>query len=136
DKVTVVLKDGREFPGKVTRAEQNDIAVVKIDATNLPTLPFADSSKVRPGQFAMAIGAPFGLENTVTIGHVSALNRQNEITDPLSGTDRIYPELIQTDASINMGNSGGPLIDVDGEVIGINSSIVSPNGSGIGLGFA
>ncbi|HWA84339.1 MAG TPA: trypsin-like peptidase domain-containing protein [Fimbriimonadaceae bacterium] len=136
DKVTVVLKDGREFPGKVTRAEQSDIAVVKIDADNLPTLPFADSSKVRPGEFAMAIGAPFGLENTVTIGHVSALNRQNAIRDPMTGLDRFYPELIQTDASINMGNSGGPLINVDGQVIGINSSIVSPNGNGIGLGFA
>lgn len=136
DKVTVVLKDGREFPGKVTRAEQSDIAIVKIDASGLPSLPFADSSKVRPGEFAMAIGAPFGLENTVTIGHVSALNRQNAIRDPMTGLDRFYPELIQTDASINMGNSGGPLINVDGEVIGINSSIVSPNGNGIGLGFA
>jgi len=138
DKVTVVLRDGREFPGKVTRAQLNDIAVVKIDANNLPTLPFADSSKVRPGEFAMAIGAPLGLDNSVTIGHVSALNRQNEIQDPMSGKVRFYPELIQTDAAINMGNSGGPLINVDGEVIGINSSIVSPNanGGGIGLGFA
>lgn len=136
DKVTVVLKDGREFPGKVTRAMESDIAVVKIEATNLPTLPFGDSSKVKPGQFAMAIGAPFGLENTVTIGHVSALGRQNAIPDPISGEQRFYPELIQTDASINMGNSGGPLINTDGEVIGINSSIVSPNGGGIGLGFA
>lgn len=136
DNVTVVLKDGRELPGKVTRAEESDIAVVKIEAKELPTLPFADSSKVKPGQFAMAIGAPYGLENTVTIGHVSALNRQNGITDPMTGKTRFYPELIQTDASINMGNSGGPLINTNGEVIGINSSIVSPTGSGIGLGFA
>lgn len=136
DKVTVVLKDGREFPGKVTRAKESDIAIVKIEANNLPTLPFADSSKVKPGQFAMAIGAPFGLENTVTIGHISALNRQNAIPDPMTGEERFYPELIQTDAAINMGNSGGPLINTDGEVIGINSSIVSPNGGGIGLGFA
>lgn len=139
DKVTVVLRDGREFPGKVTRAEENDIAIVKIDADNLPTLPFADSSKIRPGEFAMAIGAPYGLENSVTIGHVSALNRQNQIPDPLTGKYRVYPELIQTDAAINMGNSGGPLIDVDGEVIGINSSIISPpggGGGGVGLGFS
>jgi serine protease Do len=136
DKVTVVLKDGREFPGKVTRAEDNDIAVVKIEAKDLPTLPFADSSKVRPGQYAMAIGAPFGWQNSVTIGHISALNRQNAIPDPITGKDRFYPELLQTDASINMGNSGGPLINVDGEVVGINSSIVSPNGNGIGIGFA
>lgn len=136
DKVTVVLKDGREFPGKVTRAEESDIAVVKIEAKDLPTLPFADSTKVRTGQFAMAIGAPLGLVNSVTIGHVSALNRQNMIADPMTGKTRFYPELIQTDAAINMGNSGGPLIDVDGEVIGINSSIASPTGGGIGLGFA
>lgn len=139
DKVTIILKDGREFPGKVTRAEDSDIAVVKIDANNLPTLPFADSKKVRPGEFAMAIGAPYGLDNSVTIGHVSALNRFNAIPDPITGKERLYPELIQTDAAINMGNSGGPLINVDGEVIGINSSIISPpgaGGGGVGLGFA
>ncbi len=136
DKVTVLLHDGRQLVGKVTRAEDSDIAVVKIDAKNLPTIPFGDSSKVRPGQFAMAIGSPFGFESSVTIGHVSALNRHNQIPDPMSGLVRVYPELIQTDASINMGNSGGPLIDVDGEVIGINSSILSPTGGAVGVGFA
>jgi serine protease Do len=136
DKVTVVLHDGREFVGKVIRAPDSDIAVVKIEATGLHPLRFADSSKVRPGQSAIAIGAPFGLANSVTIGHVSAVNRQNRIPDPMGGTERYYAELIQTDAAINMGNSGGPLINIDGEVIGINSSIVSPNGGGIGLGFA
>lgn len=136
DKVTVVLKDGREFPGKVIRAEESDIAVVKIEADHLPTLKFADSSQVKVGQIAMAIGAPYGFENTVTIGHVSALGRENAIADQQTGQTRLYPDLIQTDAAINMGNSGGPLIDVNGDVIGINSSIVSPNGGGVGIGFA
>ena len=136
DKVTVVLHDGREFPGKVIRAEESDIAVVKIEADKLPTLPFADSSQVKVGQIAMAIGAPFGLENSVTFGHVSAISRMNAIPDPTTGVDRLYPDSIQTDAAINMGNSGGPLIDRQGQVIGINSSILSPNGTSAGIGFA
>ncbi|MBS1717681.1 MAG: trypsin-like peptidase domain-containing protein [Armatimonadetes bacterium] len=131
DKVTVILHDGREFPGKVIRAENNDIAIVKIDAKNLPSLEFADSSQVKPGQFSMAIGSPFGFENSVTIGHVSALERANQIGN------RVYPTLIQTDTPINMGNSGGPLINSDGKVIGINTSIYSQNGLGSnGIGFA
>lgn len=136
DKVTVVLHDGREFPGKVIRAEDSDIAVVKIEADDLPTLPFADSSQVKVGQIAMAIGAPFGLENSVTFGHVSAVGRTNTITDPQTGRARFYADSIQTDAAINMGNSGGPLIDREGRVIGINSSILSPNGTSAGIGFS
>lgn len=136
DKVTVVLHDGREFPGKVIRAQDSDIAVVKIDANSLPTLPFADSSQVKVGQTAMAIGAPFGLENSVTYGHVSAISRMNSIDDPATGVPRLYPDAIQTDAAINMGNSGGPLINRQGQVIGINSSILSPNGTSAGIGFA
>jgi serine protease Do len=136
DKVTVVLHDGREFEGKVIRAEESDIAVVKIDAKDLPTLRFANSKDVRVGQLGMAIGAPFGLENSVTYGHVSALNRTNEIPDPRTGTSRRYFDLIQTDTPINKGNSGGPLINVDGEVIGINSAIFSLSGGSNGIGFA
>lgn len=130
DNVKVILKDGREFPGKVTRAEDSDIAIVKIDAKDLPTLQFADSTKVRPGQISMAVGAPFGFTNSVTVGHVSALSRETQIQN------RFYPTLIQTDTSINMGNSGGPLINVDGQVIGINTAIFSPTGSSAGIGFA
>lgn len=130
-KVTVSLKDGREFKGTVTRAPFADIALVKIDAKDLPTLSFADSSKVRPGQFAMALGAPFGLENTVTVGHVSALHRSEQFIQ-----DKVYADLIQTDASINRGNSGGPLINIDGQVVGVNTAIFSPSGVSAGIGFA
>lgn len=139
DKVTVVLNDGREFPGKVTRANdlQNDIAVVKIEAKDLPAARFGDSGKVRPGQFAIAIGAPFGLENSVTVGHVSALGRASAVQD------RGYSNMIQTDAAINPGNSGGALVNIEGEVIGINTSIIaggaSPfgaTGGNVGIGFA
>lgn len=136
DKVTVVLHDGREFAGKVLRAEESDIAVVKIDAKDLPTLRFSDSNTTKVGQLTMAIGAPFGLENTVTYGHVSATGRLNRIPDQMSGSVRNYFDLVQTDASINMGNSGGPLINVDGEVIGINTSIYSTTGQSNGIGFA
>jgi len=130
DKVKVILKDGREFDGKVTRAEDSDIALVKIDAKDLPTLSFANSDKVRPGQLSMAVGAPFGLTNSVTVGHVSALGRQEVIEN------RNYPSLIQTDTSINMGNSGGPLVNIDGQVIGVNTAIYSPSGVSSGIGFA
>jgi len=130
DKVKVILKDGREFDGKVTRAEDSDIALVKIDAKDLPTLSFANSDKVRPGQMSMAVGAPFGLTNSVTVGHVSALGRQEVIEN------RNYPSLIQTDTAINMGNSGGPLVNIDGQVIGVNTAIYSPSGVSSGIGFA
>lgn len=136
EKVTVILYDGREFPGKVMRVQDSDIAVVKIEAKDLPTLPFADSSQVKTGEFAIAIGAPFGLENTVTVGHVSALQRENQIPDPNTQTVRLYSDLIQTDAAINVGNSGGPLLNIEGQVIGINSAIFSPTGTSGGIGFA
>lgn len=136
DKVTVVLHDGREFPGQVTRAQESDIAVVKIEARDLPTLKFADSNRVEPGQLSMAVGAPFGLENSVTIGHISAKGRTNQIPDTRNGFIRRYFDLIQTDTPINVGNSGGPLINVDGEVIGINTAIFSTTGGSNGIGFA
>lgn len=136
DKVTVILNDGREFPGTVKRAAESDIALVKIEATELPTLRLADSKEVRPGQMAMAIGAPFGLENSVTIGHVSAVGRTNVIPDSRTGDTRTYWDLLQTDAPINVGNSGGPLINIDGQVIGINSAIFSATGGSNGIGFA
>jgi serine protease Do len=133
DSVSVTLKDGREFTGKVTRANDidSDIALVKIDGKDLPYISFADSSTVQPGQFAMAIGAPFGLENTVTVGHISALGR----SDTRIG-GHVYTDMLQTDAAINMGNSGGPLVNVDGQVIGMNTAIYSPTGGSNGIGFA
>lgn len=138
EKVKVVLADGRELTGRVVHANdpQLDLAVVKVDQGGLPTLGLADSSKVRVGQLALAIGAPFGLEDTVTIGHISALGRPGQIPDTSTGQWRVYSGLIQTDASINPGNSGGPLINVDGDVIGVNSAINSPNGTSAGIGFA
>ena len=142
--VTVTLKDGREFKGDVTRAQDSDLAIVKIQASGLPTLAFADSAKVRPGQLVMACGAPFGMQQSVSFGHVSALNRMSEVptesgqmlpraTQPAF---RLYPILIQTDTAINMGNSGGPLVDVDGKVVGVNTLIYSTTGLNAGLGFA
>ncbi|MER3496436.1 MAG: hypothetical protein C4320_06400 [Armatimonadota bacterium] len=137
DTVTVVLRDGREFRGKVTRAEDSDIALVKIDAKDLPVLKLSDSARVRPGEFAIAIGAPYGLDNTVTIGHISAVGRATRIADwNLGPQGRFYPDLIQTDAAINPGNSGGPLVNVNGDVIGVNTSIYSQSGGSNGLAFA
>ena len=132
DTVTVTLKDGREFQGKVTRANDrnSDIALVKIDAKSLPYLSFANSNTIEPGEFVMAIGAPFGLKNTVTVGHISSLGRDTQIEN------HTYTDLIQTDAAINMGNSGGPLVNVDGQVVGMNTAIYSPTGGSNGIGFA
>ena len=137
DKVTVRLFDGREFTGKVFLDPQTDLALVKIDAKNLPVLQFANSDDVKVGQWAVAIGAPFRLKNTMTVGVVSAIRK--EVENPYSKDDYDqlpYPEIIQTDASINPGNSGGPLVDLDGKVMGINGAIFSTSGGNIGIGFA
>lgn len=128
DRVTVKLTDGREFKGKVLLDKSTDLALVKIDAKDLPAAQFADSDKVRVGEWSMAIGNPFGLQNTVTVGVVSALRK-----DLNQGP---YREVIQTDASINPGNSGGPLVDLEGKVIGINGMIYSTSGGNVGIGFA
>lgn len=137
DKVTVRLYDGREFTGKVLLDPQTDLALVKIDAKDLPALQFANSDDVKVGQWAVAIGAPFRLKNTMTVGVVSAIRK--EVENPYSKDDYDqlpYPEIIQTDASINPGNSGGPLVDLDGKVMGINGAIYSTSGGNIGIGFA
>jgi serine protease Do len=131
DNVKVILKDGREFQGKVTRAHDSDIALVKIDAKDLPTLAFGDSNKLKPGQMAMAIGSPFAFQQSVTFGHISALGRDRTMIE-----GRYYPDMIQTDTAINMGNSGGPLCNIDGQVIGLNTAIYSPSGASAGIGFA
>src|SRR5438445_2015265 len=130
DRVQVKLKDGREFPAKVVGTdEKTDIAVIKIDAANLPVVQMGDSDTVRVGQFAFAIGAPFKLDYSFTYGVVSGKGRSKLITN---GGYSIS-DYIQTDASINPGNSGGPLCDIDGKVIGMNTLI---NGLSRGLGFA
>jgi len=130
DRVTVKLADGREFKGKVFLDPRTDLAVVKIEATGLSAVSFADSDNVKVGQWAVAIGNPFGLRNTVTVGVVSGLRRETD-----SGFEG-YPEAIQTDAPINPGNSGGPLVDLDGKVIGINFMIYSTTRQSAGIGFA
>ncbi len=145
NEVTVTLHDGREFKGKVTHANdaQLDLAIIKIDTNDLTPLPLADSQDVRPGQFAIAVGSPFGLNDSVTIGHISGLDRGGGVVDPRFGR-RGYVDMLQTDAAINPGNSGGPLLNIDGQVVGVNTTIFTqpsssmfgqPSGS-IGIGFA
>lgn len=130
DSVKVTLADGRSLDGKVLGSDQaTDIAVVKVDAgDSLPTVAFGDSARLKVGQDVVAIGNPFGLGNSVTSGIVSALGR-----DINSGP---FDNYIQTDAAINKGNSGGPLFNTDGEVVGINTAIFSPSGGSVGIGFA
>jgi serine protease Do len=140
NKVTVKLPNGKELPGEVKGYDsRSDLAVVKVKAKNLPVATLGDSDTVRVGQWAIAFGNPFGFvfhdpDPTMTHGIVSALHRS---LPRMPGTeDRYYGDLIQTDASINQGNSGGPLVDIKGNVIGINVAIVSPTGGSVGMGFA
>ncbi len=135
--VEVTFHDGSKAKGTVFRAPSADIALVKVDRSGLPTASLGDSSRVKPGQIAFAIGSPFGLENTFTMGIISAVGRREAIGG-MMGRARFYPDLIQTDAAINSGNSGGPLVNSQGEVIGINTAIVagSLTGGNVGIGFA
>jgi len=135
DDISVTLQDGRTFKGKLVGADPDtDVAVVQIPAQNLTALPLADSSKLRVGDYVVAVGEPFGLSETVTAGIVSALSRSG-----LGGPDSAssgYQNFIQTDASINPGNSGGALVNLRGELVGINTMIFSPSGGNVGIGFA
>lgn len=127
DELIVTLTDKREFKARVIGADaRTDVAVVKIEATSLPVVKIGDANRLRVGEWVMAIGSPFGLENTVTAGIVSAKQRD---------TGDFLP-FIQTDVAINPGNSGGPLINMRGEVVGINSQIYSPSGGYAGISFA
>jgi len=129
--VTVKLTDRREFRAKVIGVDKrSDIALIKIPATGLPTVHFGDSTRLRPGQWAIAIGSPFGFENSVTAGVISATGR------PLPDDNGSFVSFIQTDAAVNPGNSGGPLFNIDGQVIGINSQIYSRTGGYMGMSFA
>ncbi|HEU4626751.1 MAG TPA: DegQ family serine endoprotease [Steroidobacteraceae bacterium] len=128
--VTVKLTDRREFSAKVVGSDvRSDVAVLKIDARGLPTVKIGDSSKVQAGEWVVAIGAPFGFENSVTAGVVSATSRA-------VGTENSIVPFIQTDVAVNPGNSGGPLFNLRGEVIGINSMIYSGTGGYQGISFA
>ncbi len=130
DEILITLKDGRQLEAKKIGSDaDSDIALLQIDADNLTEIKIADSDKLRVGDFAIAIGSPFGLGQTVTSGIVSALGRSGlNIED--------YEDFIQTDAAINSGNSGGALVNLRGELIGINTAILGPNGGNIGIGFA
>lgn len=132
DKITVKLEDGREFKAKIIGTDsQSDVALLQIEnPTNLTAIKFADSDQLKVGDFTVAIGNPFGLGQTVTSGIVSALGRS-------TGMDSAnYENYIQTDAAVNRGNSGGPLINLQGELIGINTAIISPSGGNAGIAFA
>jgi Do/DeqQ family serine protease len=130
--VTVVLSDGRELPARVVGTDSpTDLAVLDIEGENLPTLPMADSDRVRVGDVVLAVGNPLGIGQTVTMGIVSAKSRSTGV-----GGDGSYEDFLQTDAPINRGNSGGALITTGGELVGINSQILSTSGGNIGIGFA
>jgi len=130
DEIQITLKDGRQLEAKkIGSDEASDIALLQIEADDLVEVKVADSDSLRVGDFAVAIGSPFGLGQTVTSGIVSALGR--------SGLNiENYEDFIQTDAAINSGNSGGALINLRGELIGINTAILGPNGGNVGIGFA
>lgn len=128
--IIVKLSDGKEYKGRpIGMDSRTDIAIIKINETNLPTVPWGDSDKLRVGEVVLAIGNPYGLSQTITMGIISALGRSGiGITD--------YEDFIQTDAAINPGNSGGALVNIKGELIGINTAIFSTSGGYQGIGFA
>ena len=130
DGIKVTLEDGRSFDAKLVGSDpQTEVALLKIDAEGLPVVKMGDSDQVKPGEWILAVGSPFGLDHTVTSGIVSAHGRSEVgIVD--------YADFIQTDAAINPGNSGGPLINLKGEVIGMNTAILSQSGGNNGIGFA
>lgn len=129
--VKVKLADRREFTAKVVGSDQQyDVALLKIEGSNLPTVRIGDSNTLKPGQWVVAIGSPFGLDHSVTAGVVSAVGRST------GGPDQRYVPFIQTDVAINQGNSGGPLLNTRGEVVGINSQIFSASGGFMGISFA
>lgn len=138
-KISVALRDGTTYSAKLLGADEtNDLAVIKIDAKNLPVAPLGSSSNLLIGEWAIAIGSPYGFilantEPSVTAGVVSGTGRNLAAESDGAG---VYVDMIQTDAAINPGNSGGPLVNAMGEVIGVNSSIYSPSGGSVGLGFA
>jgi serine protease Do len=140
-RISVALRDGTTYPAKLIGLDDvNDLAVLKVDASNLPVAPLGNSSTLIVGEWAIAIGNPYGFvlantEPSVTVGVVSGVGR-NLVAPPPDAGNGAYVDMIQTDAAINPGNSGGALVDAAGEVIGVNSSIYSPSGGSIGLGFA
>jgi len=137
DEVNVTLHDGNSFKAKIIgRSESTDIAVLKIDGHQLPYMVFGNSDLLQTGQWVLAVGYPFTLEATVTAGIVSATGRNIDIGRQAKNTQALQRSFIQTDAAVNSGNSGGALINTSGELIGINSGIMSPTGTYAGYSFA
>jgi len=133
DSITVILNDQREYTAKLIGSdERSDLALLKVDAKDLPTLKLATDETLKVGQWVIAIGSPFGLDYSASAGIVSAIGR----SIPSARSESNYVPFIQTDVAINPGNSGGPLFNMDGEVVGINSQIYSPSGGSVGLSFA
>jgi Do/DeqQ family serine protease len=130
DKITVTLAENRSLSARIVGSDEgSDIAVLQVEGEHLTSIPFGDSSSLRVGDYVVAIGNPFGFSNSVTSGIVSALGR--------SGLNNLaFEDFIQTDASINPGNSGGALVDLRGQLVGINSAIISRTGGNVGIGFA
>ena len=134
DEVNVTLADGREFEAELVGSDpETEIALIKIDGKRLPTIPLGNSDDIEVGEWVLAIGSPFGFQHSVTAGIVSAKGRGNS---RMMGGPDFYADFIQTDAAINPGNSGGPLLNADGEVIGMNTAIFSRSGGYMGIGFA
>ncbi len=133
DELVVELHNGVKYDGTVVGTDpKTDLAVIKINATNLSAVSFGDSDSIRVGDWVLAIGSPFGLDQTVTAGIISGKNRDQNIIDDGDG----FEDFLQTDAAINPGNSGGPLVNLRGELVGINTAIVSRSGASAGIGFA
>ena len=134
DEITVEFSDGEKFAAKVVGTDpKSDVAVIKVETTAYRPLPRGKSGKVRVGDWVLAIGSPFGFDQTVTSGIISAIGRGDA---HILGMDDAYEDFLQTDAAINPGNSGGPLVDLEGRVIGINSAIATSTRSSAGVGFA
>ncbi|MEM0926368.1 MAG: Do family serine endopeptidase [Planctomycetota bacterium] len=133
DELEVEFSDGKTFRGRIVGTDpQTDLAVVKVDRANLKAIPFGDSDAIQVGDWVLAIGSPFGLDQTVTAGIISGKNRVRGIV----GNGEGFEDFLQTDAAINPGNSGGPLVNLRGELVGINTAIMSRSGSSAGVGFA
>ena len=137
DKIVVRLRDGREFRGKAYRDPHSDLALIKIEAPAfLPAARLGDSDKVKVGQWAITVGSPFKCDGSFAFGVISGLSRRLTITDGQRDAARVYPNMIQTDAPINSGNSGGPLCNIEGEVVAISTATQVQDAGSAGIGFA